>query len=163
MANRWGNSRNSGWLYCFQFPLMHPILIIIGILLTHIFLSFILAFLIQICHITGGFPGGSVSKESICNEGEAGVTGSILGLERSLGGEHGNPLQYSLVENPMDRGAWPLGSQSQTWLNWLSTHKTNVMHLNHPETVSPDLSPVCGKIIFHETGPWCRKGRRLLL
>ena len=33
-------------------------------------------------------------------------TGSILGLERSPGGGHGNPLQYSCLENPMDRGAW---------------------------------------------------------
>ena len=32
--------------------------------------------------------------------------GSILGTEYFLGGEHGNPLQYSCVENPMDRGAW---------------------------------------------------------
>ena len=33
-------------------------------------------------------------------------TGSIPGLGRSLGGRHGNPLQYSCLENPMDRGAW---------------------------------------------------------
>ena len=32
--------------------------------------------------------------------------GSIPGLGRSPGGEHGNPLQYSCLENPMDRGAW---------------------------------------------------------
>ena len=32
--------------------------------------------------------------------------GSIPGLGRSLGGGHGNPLQYSCLENPMDRGAW---------------------------------------------------------
>ena len=32
--------------------------------------------------------------------------GSVLGAEDFLGGEHGNPLQYSCVENPMDRGAW---------------------------------------------------------
>ena len=33
-------------------------------------------------------------------------SGSILGLGRSPGGGHGNPLQYSCLENPMDRGAW---------------------------------------------------------
>ena len=33
-------------------------------------------------------------------------SGSIPGSQRSPGGEHGNPLQYSWVENPMDRGAW---------------------------------------------------------
>jgi len=36
----------------------------------------------------------------------AGDSGSIPGLGRSLGGEHGNPLQYSSLENPMDREAW---------------------------------------------------------
>ena len=36
----------------------------------------------------------------------AGDTGSITGLERSPEGENGNPLQYSWLENPMDRGAW---------------------------------------------------------
>ena len=36
----------------------------------------------------------------------AGDMGSIPGLERSLRGGHGNLLQYSLLENPMDRGAW---------------------------------------------------------
>ena len=44
-----------------------------------------------------GFPGGSVGKESACNSGDA---GSIPGLGRSLGGRHGNPLQYSCLENP---------------------------------------------------------------
>ena len=50
-----------------------------------------------------GFPGGSVVKESACNAGNARDTGSIPGLERSPGGGHGNPLQYSCLENPMDR------------------------------------------------------------
>ena len=36
----------------------------------------------------------------------AGDVGSIPGSGRSLGGRHGNPLQYSCLENPMDRGAW---------------------------------------------------------
>ena len=50
-----------------------------------------------------GFPGGSVVKESACNTGDP---GSIPGLGRSSGGRHGNPLQYSCLENPMDRGTW---------------------------------------------------------
>ena len=49
------------------------------------------------------FPGGSDGKESACN---AGSLGSTPGLGRSPGGGHGNPLQYSGLENPMDRGAW---------------------------------------------------------
>ena len=49
------------------------------------------------------FPGGSDDKESVCNAGDL---GSIPGLGRSLGGEHGNPLQYSCLENSVDRGTW---------------------------------------------------------
>ena len=50
-----------------------------------------------------GFPGGSDGKASACSVGEP---SSILGWERSPGGGHGNPLQYSYLENSMDRGAW---------------------------------------------------------
>ena len=50
-----------------------------------------------------GFPGGSDGKESTCNARDL---GSIPGLGRSPGGGHGNPLQYSCLENLMDRGAW---------------------------------------------------------
>ena len=50
-----------------------------------------------------GFPGDSDDKESICSAGDL---GSLPGLGRSLGGGHGNPLQYSGLENPMDRAAW---------------------------------------------------------
>ena len=50
-----------------------------------------------------GFPGGSDGKDSVCNVGDL---GSIPGLERSPGGGHGNPLQDSCLEHPMDRGAW---------------------------------------------------------
>ena len=48
-----------------------------------------------------GFPYGSDGKESACSVGDL---GSIPGLGRSSGGEHGNPLQHSCLENPMDRG-----------------------------------------------------------
>ena len=48
-------------------------------------------------------PGGSVGKESAC---DAGDTGSIPGLGRSPGKGNGNPLQYSCLENSVDRGAW---------------------------------------------------------
>ena len=50
-----------------------------------------------------GFPGGSDGKESTCNVGDLGW---IPGLGRSPGGGHGNPLQYSCLENPTGRGAW---------------------------------------------------------
>ena len=48
-----------------------------------------------------GFPGGSVSKESKCNVGDA---GSVPGSGRSTEGGHGNPLQYSCLENPHEQG-----------------------------------------------------------
>ena len=51
----------------------------------------------------GDFPGGSDGKESACNAGDP---GSIPGLGRSPGERNGNPLQYSYLENSIDRGAW---------------------------------------------------------
>ena len=50
-----------------------------------------------------GFSGGSDSKVSAYNEGDP---GSIPGSGRFSGEGNGNPLQYSCLENPMDRGAW---------------------------------------------------------
>ena len=50
-----------------------------------------------------GFPGGSVGKEFACNTGDV---GSVLGSGRYSGGGHGNPPQYSCLEDSMDRGAW---------------------------------------------------------
>ena len=49
------------------------------------------------------FPGGSVVKNLPANVRDA---GSIPGSGRSPGGGHGNPVQYSCLENPMDREAW---------------------------------------------------------
>ena len=50
-----------------------------------------------------GFPGISAGKESACHAGDLGL---IPGLGRSPGGGHGNPLYYSCLENPMDKGVW---------------------------------------------------------
>ena len=50
-----------------------------------------------------GLPWWLSSKESVCNAGDS---GSIRGLGRSPGKGNDNPLQYSCLENPMDRGAW---------------------------------------------------------
>ena len=49
-----------------------------------------------------GFPGGSLRKDSACNAGDP---GSVLGLGRSPGEMNGNPLQYSCLAYPLDRGA----------------------------------------------------------
>ena len=50
-----------------------------------------------------GFPGGSNGKMSDCNAGDP---ASIPGSGITPGGRNGNPLQYSCLENSMDRGAW---------------------------------------------------------
>ena len=65
-----------------------------------------------------------VVKNLPANEGEVRDGDSIPGFERSHRGGHGNQLQYSCLENPMDRGAWQATghrvAKSQTWLSWLS-------------------------------------------
>ena len=62
-----------------------------------------------------GFPGGSDGKESACNAED---TGLIPGSGISPGEGNGNPLQYSCLENSMDRGSWwatvPGVAKSQT-------------------------------------------------
>ena len=57
----------------------------------------------DILYMRQGFPGGSDGEESACNAGNLGL---IPGLGRSSGGGSGNPLQYSCLENFMDRGPW---------------------------------------------------------
>ena len=58
-----------------------------------------------------GFPEGSVVNNPSANAVNAGL---ILGLGRSPGERNGNPLQYSCLENPMDRGAWLVKSMGVT-------------------------------------------------
>ena len=58
-----------------------------------------------------GFPGGSDGKESVCNAGDSGL---IPRLGRSPREGNGFPLQYSCLENSMDRGAWRATVQSDT-------------------------------------------------
>ena len=74
-------------LYLLAFALLHSVLQGQICLLLQVFLDFLL--------LDG--------KESTCNVGDL---GSIPRLGRSPRGGHGNPLQYSCLENPMDRGAW---------------------------------------------------------
>ena len=56
--------------------------------------------------MTEGFPGGAGGKERPAKTGDVRDVGSISGSGRSPGEGHGNPLQYSCLENLMDRGAW---------------------------------------------------------
>ena len=73
-----------------------------------------------------GFPGGASGKEPICQCRNVRDMDLIPGSGRSPGGGHGNPLQYSCLEDPMDRGAWRATvhgvAKSQTRLKRLSTH-----------------------------------------
>ena len=67
-----------------------------------------------------------VIKNPPANAGDVRDSGLISRLGRSPGGRHGNPLQYSCLENPMDRGAWWATvhtiTKSRTWLKWLRMH-----------------------------------------
>ena len=73
-----------------------------------------------------GVPRGLSGKEPACNAEATGNMDSILGLGRSPGEEHGNPVQYSCPENPTDRGAWQATvhgvAKSRTRLKRLSMH-----------------------------------------
>ena len=66
-----------------------------------------------------------VVKNLPANAGDLKDIGSIPELGSSPGGEHGNPLQYSCLESPMDRGTWqatvPRVTKSQTQLKQLSS------------------------------------------
>ena len=80
-----------------------------------------------------GFPSGSVGKESVCNAEDTGAVCLIPGSGRSPGGGHGNPLQYSCLENPMDRGTWgvqSIGLQrvGHNWSDWACMHMHAYVH-----------------------------------
>ena len=78
-----------------------------------------------------------VVKNPTAHAGNIRDAHSVPGLGRSPGGGHGNPLHYSCLENPRDRGAWWATvhgvTKSQTWLMWLSTrahmHNVNAMEV----------------------------------
>ena len=74
-----------------------------------------------------------VVKNPPVNSGDIRDAGLIPGSGRSPGGRHNNPLQYSYLENPMDRGAWQATvhrvTKSQMRLKWLSTHTHALVEL----------------------------------
>ena len=76
-----------------------------------------------------GLPQCLSGKASTCNAEAAGDAGSIPELGRSPGGGHGNPLQYSCLENPMHKGSWLLSAtvyrvaKSQRRLKRLGMHE----------------------------------------
>ena len=83
---------------------------------------------------------GSDGKESACSAGDL---GSIPGSGRSSREGNGNPLQYSCLENPMDRGAWQAAfhgvTKSQIWLNdftFVFSFKSHLRGLHLHELIS---------------------------
>ena len=68
-----------------------------------------------------GLPQWLSGKESACDAEDVGDTGSFPGLGRSPGGGHGNPLQCSCLENPVDRGAWQ-GDRLQSMVSQRAGH-----------------------------------------
>ena len=96
--------------------------------------AFLNKHLLNINTHTGGLPLWLSNKESTCEAENAGDSGVIPGSGSSRGGEHGNPFQYSFLENPMNRGAWWAivhgVTKSETGLEQLSmqghTHIENI-------------------------------------
>ena len=88
-----------------------------------------------------GLPQWLNGRESACNAGDTGDMDPIPGSETPPGGGHGNPLQYSCLENPMDRGAWWATvhrvAKSQTGLKRLSTH--TCIHIHIPRPLLPTI------------------------
>ena len=84
------------------------------------------------------YPGGTRGKESACQD--ARDRGWMPGLGRSLGGESGNPLQYSSLANPMDRGAWWAMAhgvtKSQTRLSTCARGHTHTRTHTHARTLT---------------------------
>ena len=90
-------------------------------------------FSIEKHHTNIGLPWWLISKESACNAEASGGTSSIPSSGKSPGAGHGNPLQYSYLKNPMDRGAWWAtihdATKSGTLLKQLSTDAHKYYHL----------------------------------
>ena len=80
-----------------------------------------------------GFPGSSDGKESACSAGDP---DSIPGSGRSPGEGNGNPLQYTCLENSMNRGTW-----------WVTVHRVAESDTTEGLTLSPNLH-------FQEEGVW---------
>ena len=90
----------------------------------------------HICLVLFAQPlSARVVKNPPANAGDTGDAGSILGSGRSPGGENGNPLQYSCLENSMDRGAWRalVDGLAKSWTGLSTSTKfiSNVFSPNH--------------------------------
>ena len=88
-----------------------------------------------------------VVKNPPASAGDIGDLGSIPGLGRSPGGRHGNPLQYSCLENPMDRGSWWTTvhevAKSHTRLRRFSMHACGGQHCTGEKIGSERCNSQC--------------------
>ena len=102
-----------------------------------------------------GFPGGVVVKNSPAYPRDTRVVGSIPGSGRSPGEGNGNPLQYSCLENPMDRGAWRATDHgvAKSWTRRTRLHCL----LIHGRNSAPPRPAEC---TFQLTGPVCNRSLR---
>ena len=86
-----------------------------------------------------GFPGGTVVKNPPVNAGDTRDVGSVSGLGRSPGRGNGNPLQYSCLENSMDRGAWQAavhGVAEEMDATWRPSSNNNPPTARHFQSIS---------------------------
>ena len=118
-------------------------------------------------------PQWLFSKESACKAGATRDTGLIPGLERSLGEENGNPLQYSCLENSVNRGAWQatvhrvaksrtwlkrLGKHTQlSWTDWIKTDMLFALWSSQNKFLPSLLLSPSAPRIAHSPGPGMRK------
>ena len=86
-----------------------------------------------------GFPSGTLVKNPLANEGDA---GSILGSGRSPGEGIGNPLQYFCLKNPMDSGAWwaTIHGVTKSWTRLERLSTRNASHKKSPQSSSSKTS-----------------------
>ena len=89
----------------------------------------------QVLTILRDFPGSSVVKNPPANVGDVGDSGSIPGSGRSPGGGNGTPLQYTCLENPMDRGAW------RTAVHRVTKSRTPLNEYAHPYHIKVGTVP----------------------
>ena len=103
-------------------------------------------FLVLVCSGVWGFPRGISGEELTRQCTRQNRCGFIFGLGRSPKEECGNPLQYSCLENPVDRGAWwatvHVDTKSQTWLKQLSAHTHTHTHI-----LGCEMAPYCSFFI----------------
>ena len=96
-----------------------------------------------------GLPRWHSGKESIFSAGDPRDSGLMPGLGESLGEENGNPLQYSCLRNPTDRGAWqdysPWGSQ-RVGYNWATEHTPLAQEVFLKLAFSFQLQPTTHKV-----------------